>query len=183
MKVIPAIAFLLLSFPLCLNAFECEDLAAARDYCDAGNLAPIEGIWQLPEDKVSVLISRSDREGLYEIRVVESLNGALEPGKVIGEALRTPDVNLYKITFYGKEGKLFSFKQTFAGTLKGHGETLALKKKKFNLRFNVLSLIPHLGRLLYISPSDPAADIPAGLYKLYPSYDGNGSSRLKPRDL
>ena len=185
--VIPRIILLMLCMlTISVGAYaeECYDMQCAREYCDRTSLAPPEGIWSFPQDNVTVLISsRESEDGVYDIRVVESLNGAIEPGLLIGEMRRSPESGVYKLTFFGKDKSLLKWNQSFVATIKSKGETMSLRKRKYNLRFNILSLLPHLGRLLRVSADDPVADIPIGLYKVYPSYDGNGSSRLKPRAL
>ncbi|MCM1291374.1 MAG: hypothetical protein NC201_05125 [Prevotella sp.] len=159
-------------------------IGEAIDYCNNHTLANIEGIWQFPDDIVSVLISQSsDKDGHYDVTVVESENGALSPGRVIGDVERTPDNDVYKFTFFGRERFVVKHNETFVATLKEKGETISLRKRHFNFHFNILSFLPYLRRLIYISTSDPVKELPVGLYKIYPSYDGNGSSRLKPRRL
>lgn len=173
----------LLLFALSLSAQIC-DLQAAREYCDNASLAPIEGVWIFPEDKVTVLVhdARSDF-GRYDITVVDSENGKLSPGTNIGILELTPEPDTYKLTFYGRGKSPFKHSQSFVAKLRNEGETISLQRRKTSVRFNFLSLLPRLGRLLSITTSDPANELSSGLYRLYPSYDGNGSSRLKPRRL
>ncbi|MDE6772767.1 MAG: hypothetical protein K2J49_09210, partial [Muribaculaceae bacterium] len=74
-------------------------------------------------------------------------------------------------------------------TLSKDGETIILDKeeKSLKLRFslNPSILLPKMWRIVRIgtSTSKPKANPPAGMVRIYPSYDGNGSSRRSPRYL
>lgn len=173
------LSVILLAVAPLLSAKDYANLKEAKNYCDSRPLSPIEGVWRFPEDNTLLLISADElNPDRYDITVVDSFNGSIPIGWKCGEAFRTPDFNIFKITFFARKKIMVKYNQSFVATVKEEGETLALKTKRFKLKFNFLSLIPYMGRLFYFSSSDPVKELPLGLYKVYPSYDHNGSSRF-----
>ena len=161
------------------------DYIEATAFCDAADLRPIEGLWTYPEDDVTVLIFRdSDKKGIYGIYIVEAADCSLSPGMILGELHESTDPDKFNLKLFTKikNGILTAPSEAIA-TLSGTKESLTVKKKgKFSLRINPTRLLPSFWRIasLTIKPSESA---PEGMIKVYPSYDGNGSTRRGPRYL
>ncbi|MDE6578041.1 MAG: hypothetical protein K2J82_06840 [Muribaculaceae bacterium] len=175
------------------------DIEAAKETCDALPLDAIEGIWVYPDDNVTVLVRRlpkpSSTSSLqeYQLMVVESPDCRLEPGDVIGTLSASPEPSKFTLNLSTeRKNGVFSNSQTCTATLSKDAETMILsrEKSKFRLRININpnTLLPTLWKSLLrfgISVgSNGEKNQPApGMVKIYPSYDGNGSSRRKPRYL
>ena len=174
------------------------DIDAAKAYCDSTALEDPEGIWIYPDDGVTVLIARRDALSLsslsiYDIRVIESDDVRLRPGDLLGSLSASPERKKFDISLYTERGASGLLKpKAVSATLGDEGETLILKKDKpkFNLRFtfNPSTLLPKLWRIVRINGSSSSTsgsnNSPSvGMVKVYPSYDGNGSSRRRPRYL
>ncbi|MCH5218054.1 MAG: hypothetical protein J1F07_05835 [Muribaculaceae bacterium] len=161
------------------------DILEARELCDHADLRPIEGLWSYPEDDVTVLVYRSDeKKGTYDIHVVEAADCSLKPGMKLGELASTADPDKYTLRLFTrvKKGILTAPSEALA-TYSENKEALTVKRtNKFSLRFNPTRLLPSFWRLISVNirPGDPA---PEGLIKVYPSYDGNNSTRRGPRYL
>ena len=160
------------------------DLIAAREFCDNADLRPVEGLWSYPDDDVTVLIFRSDeRKGLYDITVVEAADCDLLPGMKIGELTASADPDKFNMKLFTniKKGILSSPLATTA-IFSDSKESLTIKKSSFNIRINPIRLLPSFWRLVSVSfkSREPA---PEGMIKVYPSYDGNNSSKRGPRYL
>lgn len=181
-------ALLVLSSLLVAGARAVEppaDYIEAREICDRSDLRPIEGLWTYPEDDVTVMIYRNgEKKGIYDIYVVEAADCSLEPGMKLGELHDTADPDKYKISLFTvvKKG-ILSMPCEAIATYSESKESLTVKKTgRVSLRINPTRLLPSFWRLASISvkSKDPA---PEGMIKVYPSYDGNGSSRRTPRYL
>lgn len=174
------------------------DIEAAKEFCDATPLRAPEGIWIYPDDNVSVLILR--RESIsasalpsYDIQVVETSDVRLRPGDIIGKLTETPESNKFEMELFTEyKDKIFRKPKTCMARLTEDKEVLVLSKdkSKFNFRisFNPSTLLPKLWKILrfngsYGNNSSNAAAPAVGMVKVYPSYDGNGSSKREPRYL
>lgn len=161
------------------------DLLSSRRYCDTAPLYPAEGIWEYPEDGLTVLIRhRSASAGIYDVVAIDSEDTRISPGNVIGRLESTPDPRQFRMILHTKarKGVLGSPVQCLA-TLSAEGDALFVKSKKTKVIFNPALLLPRFWRVARIRTSDPLEKLPAGMIKVYPSYDGNGSSRHHPRYL
>lgn len=175
---------------------EVFDIEAARDLCDSTPLRSPEGIWVYPDDGVTVLIMRQPSVSnsllpTFDIRVIESSDIRLRPGDIIGNLSSTPEKNKYEITlFTERRNNLLLKPQTVLALLSDEEETMVLKKRKpkFSLRFtfNPTTLLPQMWRIIRLNTSSAGntnVEGAIGMVKIYPSYDGNGSSRRQPRYL
>ncbi len=166
-----------------------RDIQEARDICDSRPLTAPEGIWLYPDDQVTVLIFASSAAGpnslpQYDITVVDSSDVRMSPGTVIGKIESTPDVQNYKMTlFTSRKGNIPVSPRECLATLDKDGDVFYVKGKKLKIRFNPMSLLPRFWRIARISTGNPLQRLPAGMVRIYPSYDGNGSSRRSPRVL
>lgn len=181
-----AILILIMNFTASLSlAFPPADIVDARAYCDNSDLAPVEGLWSYPQDDVTVLITRnSSRKGVMDIYVVESADCSLSPGMMLGELLSTPDPDKYTLKLFTtvKKGML-SRPRNASVSFSENKEALIVKPdNSLKVRLNPTRLLPSFWRMVSFSLKQPDS-APEGLVKIYPSYDGNGSSRRSPRYL
>ena len=196
---------LFLTFMVSLS-FQCRasspkvayDIDEAIEICSSIPLELPEGIWLYPEDNVTVMIL-SDEPDLnshtlpeYTISVVETSDARLLPGEIIGKLKATPDNKTYAIELATeKKNDLLLKPKSCSATLSSEGETLIIKKSKtglkgrFSLNFN--RLLPGFWKIVSTGVStngtNGSVSIPVGMVKIFPSYDGNGSSRRKIRYL
>ncbi|MCH5229553.1 MAG: hypothetical protein J1F12_06115 [Muribaculaceae bacterium] len=173
------------------------DIDMAKEICSELPLESIEGIWLYPEDKVTVLILQnpgSDVNGspYYDISVVSTSDANLNPGDLIGNLQATADMNVYRFELFTEKKNDYLLKpKSCLATLSKDGETFLIKKQKspfkgrLNLNFN--RLLPGFWKIistgLSTSGNNMAIEPPVGMIKVFPSYDGNGSSRRKIRYL
>ena len=174
------------------------DLDMAREICSQLPLENPEGIWIYPEDKVTVMILRNDefddRNNLpvYDITVVETSDARIYPGDLIGRLYATAKENAFKIELSTeKKNDLMLKPKSCMATLSKDADAFIIKKQnapfKGRLNLNLSRLLPGFWKMVSMGLS-PAIDnnsieIPAGMLKIYPSYDGNGSSKRKIRYL
>ena len=156
-----------------------------RDWCDSSILDPIEGIWEYPEDGARVLIqSDPTHPGSYAITVISTPDCRLEYGDVIGRIHPTVDSKQFRLEQWTHKDKfIFSKAEICAATLSSDGESLRVKSPKLKFKVNINTLLPRFWRIVRVSYDDPTDKLPAGLLKVYPGYDHNGSLRRKPRIL
>lgn len=194
------ICFLLLgSIPVkSQQAYPACDIDRAMEICSSLPLDAIEGIWIYPEDNVTVLILRENNPNssslpIYNISVVQSDDCRLHPGEIIGTISATPEAKKYQITlFTERNNDILQKSHSCLASLSKDEDALILKEnksKKFNLRFNLnfTRLLPSFWKIVHLSASSggksDSSNPPVGMVKIYPSYDGNGSSRRQPRYL
>lgn len=181
------ILFLLLSFiPLfCKGDKLPGDYVDAMAFCDQADLRRIEGLWSYPEDDTTVLIYRDkDKKGIYGITVIESADCSLSPGMKLGELHESTDPDKFNLKIFTnvKNGILTTPKDAVA-TFSESKESLSIKvNSPFKLRINPTRLLPSFWRLVSVSLKTKES-APEGMIKVYPSYDGNNSSRRAPRYL
>lgn len=175
------------------------DIDMAKDFCMANSLDVVEGIWIYPDDNVTVLVCRGDSPGIaslpeYDIVALESPDCRISPGETIGKIRRETGKGTYTVSiFTEKKNGLLSKPRDCQAKLSADGESLAMKSPKGGLRLrlnlNPSVLLPKLWRsIIRIGAStshDATSDNKSGtgMLKIYPSYDGNGSSRREPRYL
>ena len=160
------------------------DYLEAVGFCDNQDLRPIEGLWTYPEDDVTVLIYRSkDKKGVYDIYVVESADCSLQPEVKLGELTSSADPDKYTLRLFTSIRKGILINPCSAtATFSQNKESLSVKRTGINIRINPLRLLPSFWRIASFSiKTNDAA--PKGMIKIYPSYDGNGSSKRIPRYL
>lgn len=178
---------LLLGWPCAAQTLDpWTDMEAARQWCDASPLDRIEGVWEFPDDGVKVLIISAANASGYELRVIEGADGKFEPGDLIGIASPTTDPVRFALQMRTKlGGVLKSLKgwKKCAARLTTGDMALDVAAESRGINWNLLGFLPHFWRVARMRHSDPQAALPHGLVKIYPSYDGNGSSRFNPRYL
>ena len=171
------------------------DMDMAKEICDNLPLEEAEGIWMYPDDKVTVLVLKDEETSpnsfeTYSISVVETSDARLHPGDKIGSLQATPEEGVYKIELLTERKNDFLLKpKSCVATLSKDGEAFIIKKQKapfkgrLNLNFN--RLLPGFWKIVStgISPSANTVKTQVGMVRIYPSYDGNGSSKRKVRYL
>ena len=156
-----------------------------RDWCDTGILSPIEGIWEYPEDGAKVLIQADPTHpGTFTISIISTPDCRLEYGDIIGRLHPTVDTKQFRLEQWThKDKSIFSKAENCTATLSSDGESLRVKTPKLKFKININTLLPRFWRIVRVSYDDPTDKLPAGLLKVYPGYDHNGSLRRKPRIL
>lgn len=161
-----------------------HDMEEARALCEEMPVSGIEGIWEYPEDRVKVLVLREGNGGKYSISVVESDDCSLRPGEKIGYMEGGTDPDKYKMTLYTtrKSGRLADPRECLA-TYNENNEAIRVEKASVRISLNPSWMLPKFWRMVKVRVKDPLAGYPEGMIRIYPSYDGNGSSRRQPRYL
>lgn len=161
------------------------DIIDARNYCDRNALDHIEGIWIYPEDDVTVLIKkdRIDSEK-YNIIAVDAKSNHFRLGETIGHLSSTTDPKKYKMKlFTTRKRSILTNPRQCALTLSNDDYAMRVQASSVKITFHPLYLLSRFWRVVYASYKNPAADLPIGMKKIYPSYDDNGSSRFNPTHL
>lgn len=160
------------------------DLIAAMDLCDNADLRPVEGLWQYPEDQVTVLIFReSGIEGKYGMWVVESADCSLEAGKKIGGLTESPDPRKFDFSIFTAVRKgVLQLPCQATATLSTDNESIIVTKPSIKISFRPNRLLPGFWKTVSVGIKDPSK-APRGMIRVYPSYDGNNSRRRDPRYL
>ena len=160
---------------------------SARELLDASPLQPIEGIWEYPDEMITVLIEhfespRFSRKIKYRIVLIDSEDMSLLPGTVIGYIAESADNHKFYSEHDGM--RLFGPGKCVA-TLTDNNTSLIFKKNslKVRLRFNLSRFLPKLFRFISIYPSVKEEVLPVGFNKIYPAYDDNGSIHHEIRYL
>lgn len=173
------------------------DIDMAKEICNELPLENVEGVWVYPDDKVTVMIlneNSGDRNSLpsYIISVVETSDSRLHPGDMIGRLYATPDENTFRIELSTeKYNDLLLKPKSVIANLSKDGDSFTIKRQKAPLRgrinLNLNRLLPGFWKIVSIGISQNntgnSLQAPVGMVKIYPSYDGNGSSRRKVRYL
>lgn len=157
----------------------------ARLWCDNNMLQDIEGIWEYPDDNTRVLIQADNKiPGAFSMTVISSPDCRIDSGDVIGRLYPSLDSKQFRLEQWTKKIDLSLIKPfDCTAVLSSDGETLRIKSPKLKFKINPSTLLPKFWRLIKISVSNPADDLPAGLIKIYPGYDHNGSLKRKIRIL
>lgn len=174
------------------------DFDEACDICASRPLEEAEGIWIYPEDNVTVMILKNS-EGFnpstfptYQISVVQGSDCRLEPGDILGSLTATSDENIYKIELFTEKKKEILLQPVSClAKLSKDGDVFTITKSpsklKLRLNLNLTRLLPSFWKIVSsgvnTNPNNTKATPPIGMVKIFPSYDGNGSSRRKIRYL
>ncbi len=156
-----------------------------KEWCDSNILSPEEGIWEYPEDGAQVLIQADPTHpGTYTLTIISTPDCRLEYGDVIGRLHPTVDSKQFRLEQFTHKDKFTLTKaEQCAASLSADGESLRVKSPKLKFKINLNTLLPRFWRVVRVSYDDPTEKLPAGLIKVYPGYDHNGSLRRKPRIL
>lgn len=161
------------------------DFLEARELCRKSDLRPVEGLWTYPQDDVMVLIFRNEEnKGQYDIFVVEAADCSLKPGMKLGELHSSSDPDKFTIQlFTSARNGVLSMPVEAVATFSESKEALTVKKSsRVKLRLNPTRLLPSFWRIVSLSLNSNES-APEGMIKIFPSYDGNQSTRRAPRYL
>lgn len=172
------------------------DLEMAMEICGSLPLETVEGVWFYPDDRVTVMILREDRNfkgspATYEISVIETSDSRLHPGDRLGTLTATAQPGVFNIELATeKKNELLLKPKSCLATLGKDGDTFIIKKSKNNLKtrlnLNFSRLLPGFWKIVSAGVSTNngnSVSAQPGMIKVYPSYDGNGSSRREIRYL
>ena len=174
------------------------DIDEAKEICSTLPLDALEGIWIYPEDRVTVMIIRDrDKAGvsslpIYRISVVEGEDCRLHAGDIIGEIGATAEPSIYSIRLFTEsKNNILGKPVSCSVKLTNENETLVIKRSKSSLKYrlniNFNRLLPGFWKIVSSGISkqntSESSSLPVGMIKIFPSYDGNGSSRRQPRYL
>lgn len=164
-------------------------MASVAELCSELPLNSLEGVWEYPADEISVLILRDKwKKGTYNVYVLDAVDCRLTPGMKIGQATESADPRQFKLSLCSK------IKRGFPGSavnclakIDKEGTALIISAPSIKLSFSPSLMLPSLWNRLRLSlrlrVKNPVENLPEGWRKLYPSYDGNGSSPSNPRYL
>lgn len=152
-----------------------SDMKCALDFCQQATLQAIEGIWQFTEDKTTVLIRAIDTDpSRFEIVVVESADCRLTPNDVIGYLSATPVPTKFEMNLYrGKKGNILTDLAGCAAELSKDGNALLISEPRVKLSLRYMSFLPKFWRMLRVTLDNPAANLPRGLVRLYPTQNSD----------
>lgn len=157
----------------------------ARIWCESNVLQPIEGIWEYPEDNTRVLISADNSiPGTYTLQVLSTPDCRIAPGEIIGRLYPSIDAKQFRLEQWTRKENMDLIKPNdCTATLSSDGESIRVKTAKFKVKISPTTLLPRFWRIVRVSINNPVDDLPAGLVKVYPGYDHNGSMKRKIRIL
>lgn len=168
------------------------DITEAKEIVDATCYRDVEGIWEYPGDGIKVLVMKDPfADYQFSISVVESEDVRLKPGQLIGMLEESAEPEKYRMKLFTavKHGQLAKLCDCVAH-LKSDKDVMLVQAPKLKLNLGVSTgglLLPdfwtRVRGTVRMSVDNPAANLPEGMRKVYPSYDGNGSSRHNPRVL
>lgn len=146
------------------------DEGMAREYCDSVTLDRIEGIWEFPDDDTRVLIRTADDSvNDYEIIILSSADCRLTPGKRIGTVNETAQSGTYDLSLCRQLVKgILTDPDKCVATLRDGEGSLLFKPRKFRISLRAMSLLPNFWRRLRFNITDPGAEIPQGMIRIYP---------------
>lgn len=176
----------ILAFAYSLTVFaDSTTEADARDWCDKNILSPVEGIWEYPEDGARVVIQSDDAiPGSFTLTILSTPDCRLEPGDVIARLYQSVDAKQFRLSQSTRKNKsILSLFCDCVATLSDDGETLRVKSPKIKFKISLHTLLPRFWRGVRLSIDNPEDELPAGLIKIYPGYDHNGSTKRKKRVL
>lgn len=157
----------------------------AKVWCDNFATNPVEGIWEYPEDNTRVLIKPDTKvPGAFTLTVIGSPDCRLTPGDVIGRLYPSIDTRQFRLQQYTHKDNIeFLKSHECQAILSKDNESIRVKSQKLKFKINPTMLLPRFWRVVRFSIDNPVDDLPAGLIKIYPGYDHNGSLRRKIRIL
>ncbi len=170
----------------CMQAFSSSIFEnEARIWCDNFATNPIEGIWEYPDDNTRVIIKPdSEVPGAFTLTVISSPDCRLSPGDVIGRLYPSIDSRQFRLEQSTNKTNFELLKpHDCLAILSADAESIRVKSRKLKFRINPSTLLPRFWRIVRFSVDNPTDDLPAGLIKIYPGYDHNGSLRRKIRIL
>lgn len=147
-----------------------SDTGEALRYCRETSLDGIEGIWEFTDDETQVLVKRQGHGGNgYDIIVTETPDCRLHPGEKIGSLERSAKRDTYKMKlFIRKDMGLLTDSRTCLAQYSAKDDAIIVEPMKINISMRTLWFLPRFWRSLRMKVSNPAAEIPKGLIRVYP---------------
>ena len=163
----------------------------ARDRLSSTPMQPIEGIWEYPDEMMTLVIERFSspqfsRKLKYRIVLLSADDMSLLPGTVIGYIAESADNAKFELWLYSElDGKILTGASKCVATLDSDGNSLTFVRNeiKMRVRFNVMRFLPKIFRFISLSPYKDGEELPVGFRKVFPSYDNNGSQPGEVRYL
>lgn len=157
------------------------DEEAVKAWCKTADLQPIEGMWYYPEEKMTIVIERSNNHvdnnaHGYRLVLVDAEDMLLLPGTIIGYCEETVDSNKFKLWIYSEQsGTVLENPQMCIATFNGKKDELHIERSelKTKVRVNFSRFLPRLMRGVSISPSRKEVKAPEGFKKIYPKNTKN----------
>ena len=161
-------------------------LAEARLWGDTTAVRGLSGIYVWPDEQAVVLLrpaSSGLHAGMYEIINIESEQIYTAPGQQLGMLVPTSADTDYKITVYSDfDSHGNARKHSYSAKADMSKGIVSVRRKRLNVTFRPLSLIPGLGRLVYLRTDNAGTRLEHGLNRVYPpSTDKGTPSSYWPR--
>lgn len=169
------------SFPFRAEILPGYEEDKVKQWCDATDLQPIEGIWYYPDEKLSVVIERCSDEEVkisttYRIVLIDSDDMSLLPGTIIGYCEQSAEKEKYRMWIYSEQNATILENLHFCvAALNKDCDELIIERSGINIkvRVNFARFLPQLLKGISIVPEAKKAEAPEGFRKIYP---GNNSA-------
>lgn len=151
------------------------DITEAKELCDELPLQPVEGLWDFPDENMTVMVMRGeDASGntsavRYAVTVVETPDVRLIPGDTIGWIEASVDPKLFRMTLYTRKN-LSTLMQpaNILARIADDDRALQLKVEKWSLKLSRISFLPSFWRSIKLQHDDPLKQLPVGMRRVYP---------------
>ena len=151
------------------------DISEAKELCDELPLQPVEGLWDFPEENMTVMVMRGeDASGntsaaRYAVTVVETPDVRLVPGDTIGWMEASVDPKIFRMTLYTRKN-LYTLMQpaNILARLADDGRALQLKAEKWGLKLSRISFLTSFWRSIKLQHDNPLKQLPVGMRRVYP---------------
>ena len=139
---------------------------------------PVEGIWEFPEDRVTVSVEKCSDGGFsHRLVILESDDIETVPGTVLGYIADSGLDNEFNLWIYSDEdenGILSSPVKCYARLSNDFRSVRIIKSEiKPLVRINFARLLPGFFKGVYITLKNKPAQTPVGLRKIYPEDTDN----------
>lgn len=148
-----------------------------REYLDSSPIDALEGIWEYPDDAVTLGIERFESDNYsvkfkYRIILLESaMRRALIPGSVIGYIIPTAQSDKAYVWLYSEtDGDMQPTNPIKCAATVSNNDVITFSKPelKFKIRFNLSRIMPSLFKGLSITAEPVSKKHPLGFSKTYP---------------
>jgi len=148
-----------------------ESMTARLSHSD---LQPLEGIWQYPDEDMTVGIERYRGENGIQYRIVmlASRDIDLLPGTVIGYIAPSAVSNKYSLWIYSERHDTeLRHPVECVATLNPQATSLTFEKAQWKVKIhvNVMRFLPTLFRGISVVPEKQKESIPIGFNKTFPA--------------
>lgn len=152
------------------------DFGEAVEVCDASPLQPAEGIWEFPDEHMSVLIRRREStQGnhaveRYLMTVIDTPDVRLTPGDTVGWLEESGAKGKYVMTLFTKRSAARMMRPAkLLAELSADESVFKVKAEKWNVKLNLSPVFKNLWRVLKLQYDDPVRNLPASMVRVYPS--------------